>query len=103
MICEFAINILESQLITNRTLDMVERAVQMICSKLPSTVDEECEAFVDKYGDEIIRIIIEAEANPDEICSAMGACTTLASTATSPKMFGNILTIILAMINIKII
>ena len=34
-LCEFGMSVLEKKLINNRTLDMVEHAVQMLCSYLP--------------------------------------------------------------------
>ncbi len=45
----------EHKILTNRTVDMAERAVQMFCSYLPESLAEKCEKFVDDYGDEIIR------------------------------------------------
>merc|ERR1712136_206075 len=37
-LCEFAMNLLEKQILTNRTLDMVVRSVLMICSYMPKTI-----------------------------------------------------------------
>ena len=72
---------------------MVERGVQMascqlftvtkkcffivffqVCAYMPSTVAERCEEFVDEYGDELIRIIVETELDPKQFCAEMGAC-----------------------------
>ncbi len=66
--------IVEREIITNRTLDMVERAVQMVCSYMPAKVAEPCEQFVDKYGDEIVKLIVDAEMNPKAVCSALTLC-----------------------------
>jgi len=74
-LCEFAMNLLEKQILTNRTLDMVERAVLMICSYMPETILDKCEEFVNTYADEIIQDIIEMEMNPDEVCASLGMCT----------------------------
>jgi len=74
-LCEFAMNLLEKQILTNRTLDMVERSVLMICSYMPKTIFDKCEEFVNTYGDEIIQDIIEMEMNPDEVCASLGMCT----------------------------
>ena len=48
----------------------------MICSYMPETIFEECEKYVNEYGDEIIKDIIEMEMNPDEVCSQLGLCST---------------------------
>lgn len=58
----------------NRTIDMVERAVQMVCSYLPESVADQCEEFVDNYGDEIIKLLTETELSPKEVCSALTLC-----------------------------
>ena len=57
-----------------RTLDMVEHAVEMACSYMPETVADKCIDFVQEYGDEVIDLIIRAEANPELVCSLMTLC-----------------------------
>lgn len=57
-----------------RTFDIVERTVQMMCSYLPESIAEQCESFVDKYGDQLIKILVEEELDPKEFCTEMGAC-----------------------------
>lgn len=78
-ICEFGMNIVEKQIITNRTLDMAERAVLMMCSYLPGKFEDECEGFVEQYGDAIIDLIIEAELSPEQVCSELGLCSAARS------------------------
>ena len=47
----------------------------MLCSYMPSSVADQCENFVATYGDQIIKLIIEAEMNPEAVCSALMLCT----------------------------
>eukprot|EP00095_Tigriopus_kingsejongensis_P007881 maker-scaffold127_size327531-snap-gene-2.26 protein:Tk07881 transcript:maker-scaffold127_size327531-snap-gene-2.26-mRNA-1 annotation:"saposin isoform 1" len=75
VMCKFAITIMEKQILTNRSLDMAERAVQMMCSYLPESVAEKCEEFVDIYGEELIRMIVHTGLNPEDFCSELGICT----------------------------
>jgi len=75
-LCEFAMDILEKQILTNQTLDMVEHAVEMLCSYMPETIGDKCIDFVQEYGDEVIDLIIRAEMNPDQVCSALTLCTS---------------------------
>merc|ERR1712038_1336552 len=75
-LCEFAMNVLEKQILTNRTLDMVERSVLMICSYMPESIADKCEDYVQTYGDEIITQIIQMEMDPDQVCSQLGLCST---------------------------
>ncbi len=53
--CEFAVTFVEHKVLTNRSLDMAERAIQMFCSYLPESVAEKCEQFVDDYGDQLVK------------------------------------------------
>ncbi len=55
VLCEFAISVLDRQiLLANRTLDMVERGVELVCSYLPRSVEQGCDDFVDEYGDQVL-------------------------------------------------
>merc|ERR1711973_404530 len=44
VLCEFAIHVLEKEtgIFSNRTLDMAEHAVLMMCSYLPETIGDKC-------------------------------------------------------------
>lgn len=56
--CEFAVTFVEHKVLTNRSLDMAERAIQMFCSYLPESVAEKCEQFVDDYGDQLVKWVV---------------------------------------------
>ncbi len=84
VLCEFAVAYVEHKILTNRTVDMAERAIQMFCAYLPESVAEKCEAFVDDYGDEIIRMILEEELGPKAACTALNICPL----ANGDRMFG---------------
>lgn len=76
VLCEFAMHILEKQLVNNRTMDMAEHAILMLCSYMPESIADKCIDFVQQYGDEIIDLIIRAEMNPDQVCAALTLCTS---------------------------
>ena len=59
----------------------------MICSYMPETIAEKCEDYVQEYGDEIIKLIVDMEMDPDMICSALGLCTTSQSKLLSLSVF----------------
>jgi len=42
---------------------------------LPSTIQGECTDFVDKYSKQIINLIVNELANPDQICQLLSLCT----------------------------
>ena len=65
-----------TQVLNNRTLDMVEHAVEMVCSYMPEAVSDKCVDFVQEYGDEVIRLIVDLEMNPKLVCAALTLCET---------------------------
>lgn len=75
VLCEFAMSILKKQILTNASMDMAERAVLALCSFMPETVADKCEDFVYTYGDAIIQLIVEAEMDPEAVCSALALCS----------------------------
>ena len=75
-LCEFAMQILEKEILTNQTMDMAEHAIEMLCSYMPETIGDKCIEFVQEYGDEIIDLIIKAEMNPDQVCAAITLCSS---------------------------
>ena len=58
----------------------------MICSYMPETIADKCEDYVQTYGDEIIRLIVEMEMEPAEVCAELGLCPNIQE--TSPVMIG---------------
>ena len=61
----------------------------MVCSYMPESLADKCEDYVQEYGDEIIKLIVSMEMDPDQVCAALGLCSTLK--ASSPTMFGTII------------
>ena len=49
----------------------------MLCAYMPDSIADKCEDYVQQYGDEIIRLIMEMEMDPDEICAELGLCSTI--------------------------
>ena len=61
----------------------------MLCAYMPDSIADKCEDYVQQYGDEIIRLIMEMEMDPDEICAELGLCSTL-QMPTSNILYGKI-------------
>jgi len=74
ILCEYAMKILETEIINNRTMDMVEHSVLMLCAYLPGTISDKCIDFVQTYGDEIIDQIVHEEMDPKQVCTALTLC-----------------------------
>ena len=47
----------------------------MICAYMPESIAEPCEKYVQQYGDEIIKDIVEMEMDPDQVCAQIGLCS----------------------------
>jgi len=92
VLCEFAIHVLEKEtgILSNRTLDMAEHAVEMLCSYMPFTIGDKCIEFVQEYGDQLIEIIIETELNPEQICGALTLCDMSSTTWDASPVGGHL-------------
>jgi len=77
VMCEFAMKILDEHLEDEATIDQVERTVQFLCSYLPGTIADKCEDFVDKFGERVIRIIVDNEMDPEQVCKELQLCSAI--------------------------
>lgn len=50
-------------------------ALDSVCSKLPSSLSEECQEVVDTYGSSILSILLQ-EASPELVCSMLHLCSS---------------------------
>lgn len=48
--------------------------LEKVCYVLPKTLQDQCKAFVEIYGKEIIDMLLE-ETNPKLVCSMLKCCT----------------------------
>ncbi|PIK50803.1 hypothetical protein BSL78_12333 [Apostichopus japonicus] len=75
-ICEFVAKYLEEDLQKNSTEAEIKKALDLVCSKLPSTVTKECQMFVDYYTEEIIFILV-SQFPPSKLCSSLQLCSAV--------------------------
>jgi len=73
--CEFAINEVFSILKDTDDQEMVKNALESICYRLPSSIERNCENFVETYTGTIINLIVTG-LTPDEVCAALDLCST---------------------------
>lgn len=50
-------------------------ALDKVCSKLPTSLSEECHEVVDTYGASILSILLQ-EASPELVCGMLHLCPT---------------------------
>jgi len=76
VMCEFAMEVIDEHLDDSPTVDQVERVVQFMCSYMPGTIADKCEAFVDKYGQRLIDALVKDDLNPAKVCTLdLNLCT----------------------------
>nr|XP_054773857.1 uncharacterized protein LOC129281952 isoform X4 [Lytechinus pictus] len=73
-VCEFAMSQLDNILSENATQEEIAAALENLCNMLPSTIRQECDAFVTTYEPEIIKLLLTM--SPDQVCAELGLCTS---------------------------
>ncbi|XP_056018469.1 prosaposin-like [Ostrea edulis] len=76
VVCEYVMTELDNILKENRSRQAIENALQMVCSKLPTTISKECSDFVNQYADLVINLLI-LEVDPKNVCTALKLCSSL--------------------------
>jgi len=72
VLCEFIMARLETELKNKKKQEEIKTTVHGICKKMPKTIAQNCDKFVDKYGDLIIALVDTLP--PKEICTRMNLC-----------------------------
>uniref|UniRef100_A0A674EVK7 Prosaposin n=1 Tax=Salmo trutta TaxID=8032 RepID=A0A674EVK7_SALTR len=72
-VCEFVMKEMESMLEDEKTEQDVVRAVEKVCSVLPSSLSVQCKDLIEAYGQAIIELLVQ-EADPKTICTVLGLC-----------------------------
>jgi len=73
IMCEYAMDQLDKQILTNKTEEQLKRMVDFLCAQLPSTVGDMCIDFIEEHGDQIFDMLV-VKMNPKEICTELGLC-----------------------------
>ncbi|KJE97768.1 hypothetical protein CAOG_07871 [Capsaspora owczarzaki ATCC 30864] len=73
-ICEFAIRELDQKIVANGTVSEIEAEVEKVCTKLPSTIRNECDSLITLYTPEIVNAIA-SDIDPAVVCSLIHLCT----------------------------
>lgn len=73
VMCEFALQFLQNMLEQKDTRKDIEDAVEKLCTMMPRTIAEECEDYVEAYGDQVIELLAQ-EIDPSQICPMIHMC-----------------------------
>lgn len=71
--CEFALHFLQNMLEQKDTREDIEQAVERLCDAMPHKLAEECDDYVDAYGDQVIELLAQ-EIDPSQICPMLHLC-----------------------------
>lgn len=82
--CQLTLHFIQNQLQDKKTKDQIENAVKTVCSKLPTDLREQCDDYVDAYGDQVIALL-QQEIDPSILCPMLGLCPSITSTVTAPR------------------
>ena len=73
ILCEFALNLLERVVSENQTEEEVFKMFDWVCREMPTSVRNECVAFVHAYGP-LVAALVAKQIEPSKVCSYIGLC-----------------------------
>ncbi|CAH8497630.1 unnamed protein product [Schistosoma turkestanicum] len=82
--CKFFVEIIYGQLQSNKTEDELRHLVKNACSILPGDFSDKCSELIDRYLDDIIKMI-ENNYPPEQICQTISLCPTVPSWSLSEQ------------------
>jgi saposin len=82
-ICELVVNLIKQAAGANSSEAEVQAILDKICDLFPDTLKEECTAFVNEYGPQIIQLIVK-NIDAKTICGDIDLCPKSASAISAP-------------------
>nr|XP_036854704.1 prosaposin isoform X2 [Manis javanica] len=73
--CEYVVKEVVKLIDSNRTEEEIIKTLDKVCSKLPTSLSEECKEIVDTYGSSILSILLQ-EASPELVCRMLHLCSS---------------------------
>ncbi|KAK4471577.1 hypothetical protein MN116_004992 [Schistosoma mekongi] len=74
--CKFFVETIYGQLQNNKTEDELKHLIRNACSILPSGYVDRCSELIDRYFDDVIKLI-ENEYTPEQICQMIALCQSI--------------------------
>jgi saposin len=72
VICEFVVAKIDDELNDKNVTEHLKQEIRNICSKMPQTINKECQQFIDYYYNMIIMMI--ETTKPADMCGEMKLC-----------------------------
>ncbi|RUS88535.1 hypothetical protein EGW08_003711, partial [Elysia chlorotica] len=73
-LCEFMMKEVDKTLLSNKTEEAILKVLDQVCSRLPPSIAQECEALLNQYKPEIVKLLSK-ELAPENVCTFLGICT----------------------------
>ena len=51
--------------------------IENVCTVLPDSLNKQCMSFLDLYGPMLLKLIVDSELEPNDICKEIKLCTPL--------------------------
>ncbi|GLV43603.1 Saposin-related [Carabus blaptoides fortunei] len=71
--CEYFLHFIQQEITDPKTEDKIKQYVHGACERLPKTIREQCDSFVDMYGDAFVALLAQ-EIDPSQVCPLLSLC-----------------------------
>jgi saposin len=73
-VCQYALGYLDQQIETKGAETKIEEEVESLCSHLPATFMNECDALITEYGPDLIKLVVDNFLSPKKVCKEISLC-----------------------------
>lgn len=72
-LCEYILHFVQEAITNPITEKKVKEVITKICIKLPNSIENECQQFVDTFGDAVVALLAQ-EIDPSQVCPMIHVC-----------------------------
>ncbi|XP_011875606.1 PREDICTED: proactivator polypeptide isoform X2 [Vollenhovia emeryi] len=72
-LCQYLLHFVQETVTNPATEEEVKEFFGKVCTKIPSSIEGECQQFITTYGDAIIALLVQ-EIDPSKVCTSIRIC-----------------------------
>lgn len=72
-LCEYLLHYIQETITDPTNEEKIKVVLGKMCTKLPSSIEDECEQFVQTFGDAVVALLAQ-EIDPSQVCPMMHLC-----------------------------
>ncbi|KAL6260537.1 hypothetical protein P5V15_008060 [Pogonomyrmex californicus] len=72
-LCEYLLHYIQDSLTNPVNEEKVKHFLGEVCTKVPSSIEGECQEFINTYGDAVVAILVQ-EIDPSQVCPMIHIC-----------------------------